>query len=234
MGQKTVYRFGACSENGRQSTLWIMSIPKNKSDIYVAAKPVGGKLKASIHETGKCQASMTSEFYGSVADPPASRHGMKWCISEVGPGMFLALRIIIPTAGLMVDQPQPKEDSTTFWIPVKMSDKATEFTIFITAPNTKVTVCPGYRSMGTRLVLKHMLSNSHLLWLLHRTCDVPQVILNPGRLRLLGNKPTDENELKDFFRTQPESLRTILFCDDLQGGCLFETAVSTHAESPKI
>jgi hypothetical protein len=160
---------------------------------------------------------------------------MKWSISEVGPGVFLTVRIIIPTAGLMVDQPQTKEDSTTFWISVNTSDKATEFTIFITAPNTKVTVCPGYRSMGTRLVLKHMLSNNHLLWLLHRTCDIPQIIVNPGvRLRLLDKKPTDENELIDFFSTHPESIRTILFCDDLQGGCLFETAVSIRAKSPKI
>ena len=242
MGKKTEYRFGVRAQNRQRSSLWVMSIPRNRSDVYLTAMPLGGKLKVSIHESGKCQASITSEFYrvldNSTDTKPSSRHFKKWNIKEINSGVSLALRILIPSSGLFVDQQELNGSATQIqplWIQAAPKDKGTEFALFTTTPNTKVTICPGHRSMGEQVVIKHTLPNDNILWLLYRSIDIPRIIGNQiGRMRPLAKDKVDECEVRDFFNKNPEANRAVLLCEDLDGVCLVETRFIISSESQSV
>ncbi|HUV52799.1 MAG TPA: hypothetical protein VMW64_06970 [Dehalococcoidia bacterium] len=176
--QEQVCRFIVRSEEGKRSGLWLIwtSTGGKKSDIYVTVRPLAGRLKVSIHESGQCQASFNREFISEIEDLGTwtrnSRHLLKWSMRELAPGVALATRIIVPTSELTEIPISPKKLVVS--VPAAPFGKAVEFALLLTEPRAKVTGWPGKRSMATQLVTKMLLANGNILWVVNRTVDPPQ------------------------------------------------------------
>jgi hypothetical protein len=219
--QEQVCRFIVRSEDGKRSGIWRIwtSLGGKKSDIYLTVRPLAGRLKVSIHESGQCQASFDREFISEIEDRGTwernSRHLLKWSLIELTPGVALAARIIVPTSELTEIPITPRKPFVC--VPAAPTGKAVEFACFLTASNAKVTGWPGKRSMVTQLVIKMPLANGNILWVVNRTVDPPQSSLDKitdaealeGKIVRLDSR--EKIDLSD------PSLRTVLIGRDSNG-----------------
>jgi hypothetical protein len=75
----SVIRIGIGSRDGPKSGVWRIWAGKGKSDVYVAVRSYTGIFKVSLHETGECNVSMTSQF--------AERNRARWmAFAAASPG----------------------------------------------------------------------------------------------------------------------------------------------------
>jgi hypothetical protein len=58
-----VARFGVGSADGPRSAVWRLWTGKGTSDVYVAARTLGGNLKVSLHESGVWRYAFTKEYW---------------------------------------------------------------------------------------------------------------------------------------------------------------------------
>ena len=232
--KKHICRFGVRSEDGRSSDIWRnwTSTRGNKSDVYLAPRALAGRLKVSMHETGKCQLSFTKEFLGEIADlgtwTRESRHLARWELGQLSPGVTLAIRLIVPTSELIKAPIVETSLKPVFWVPAAPLGKAVEFSAFLTTPHAKVSGWPGKRAMATALLEKVILANQHTLWIVYRTVDSPEAaIAQIADIEAIQKKAVrldSRNEI-DFLERQ---LRVLLMGWGENGTCyLVEAAFPT-------
>jgi hypothetical protein len=63
--RQTVVRFGVRFKGGPRSAVWRLWTGKGTSDVYIAARTLGGVLKASLHESGVWRFAFTDAFWSS-------------------------------------------------------------------------------------------------------------------------------------------------------------------------
>ena len=161
-----VYRFGVRSHNMRMSKVWrVWSLPRTgKSDVFLTAGRLAGIFKASLHQSGTWQVSFTSQFVSKISDrgtwTKVSRHFDRWQRpDEVGHGVTLALRILIPSSELREGSNDAGAIKPVHWVPAPAIGLAVSFDILITKPETQVSDWPGRRSMDTELVSRFSLAS---------------------------------------------------------------------------
>ena len=49
---RDVIRFGVKDSSGGRSSVWTIITKKEKSDVYLFARAIGGSIKVSFHESG--------------------------------------------------------------------------------------------------------------------------------------------------------------------------------------
>jgi hypothetical protein len=112
-------------ETGARSTAWRIWTVRNADDIYVAARPVAGIMKISLHATG-------SWSYGFVSDekarpflgPDRGRHAEVWQKpNEFHPGWRRAYRIIIPGPELRIHAPGVPLDENVLCVPLRKAQE---------------------------------------------------------------------------------------------------------------
>ena len=149
-----------------------------KSDVYLACRVLGGKLKASMHESGSWhyaynQKTFEEKVEGVVAKQ-RDRFIGKWPrpkgIAEV---VTLAYRIVTPWSSVTSSIVETKSD--IIWIPNAPKPRATEIDIIITDQTTPVTGWPCKRSMGTLLVGSLKLENGETVWVVYKVIDMPDL-----------------------------------------------------------
>ncbi len=180
-----VCRFGVRSHDMRMSKVWrVWSLPRTgKSDVYLTAGRLAGIFKASLHQSGTWQVSFTYQFISKISDrgtwTKISRHFDRWQRpNEIGPGVTLALRILIPNSELREVENHTGSTKPVHWVPAPGIGLAVSFDILITKPGTQILDWPGKHSMGTELVSWFSLANNEVLWLVNRTEPVSQEVVD--------------------------------------------------------
>jgi hypothetical protein len=74
--------FGVGKPDGDHSMVWKVWGARKTADLYVAARSMGGEMKASIHASGKRHVGLTSEYVRSLESRQSwhggSRHYDSW------------------------------------------------------------------------------------------------------------------------------------------------------------
>jgi hypothetical protein len=173
-------RFGITDGEGHCASTWKLWAPigVKKSDVYLACRALGGKLKASLHESGSWRIAYTPETFKHEVEGTAVKHRdrviEKWPRPKpIAQGVTLAYRIVTPSSS--VTSSIGKVKGNIIWIPNAPKLKATEIDVIITVPNTPVTDWPGKRSMGTSLVGSLELENGETVWVVHMAIDMPNL-----------------------------------------------------------
>jgi hypothetical protein len=85
--------------------VWKIWAARKTADLYIAARSMGGAMKASLHASGKRNVGLTSEYVQSLESRQSwhggSRHYDSWeAGTELAPGMTLEFLLRFPTAQL--------------------------------------------------------------------------------------------------------------------------------------
>jgi len=131
-GNPSSLRLAVGSASEPRSSIW--NVWAYKNDVYLTTRPLGGILKASLHESGQWQISFTSEFVkareAKDAWTTSGRHIQMWKRPpETGVGVTLAARVFIPTSELRQMEGKPKKP--VCWIPVASIGHAIEVLIIL-------------------------------------------------------------------------------------------------------
>lgn len=165
------FRFAVGSSTLPRSSLWrVWTSKPPKSDVYIAVRHLAGILKISLHESGVWRAAFTSQFAERRfdRDPTESRLIERWKRpGDLSPGVCLAFRIIVPTTELRMATVLPQDTNKIRWIPSPGRSNLTEFLVFFTTSQTKVTGWPGKRAMATHFLASHILPSGEILWLVY-------------------------------------------------------------------
>lgn len=127
-------RFGVGDPTRTRSSEWIVIWRSNASDVYLAARTLGGILKVSIHESGRCHVHSPDPRYWCSPGPPPSRFLDVWSID---PQVKLAypFGVIVPASELRSAEWAAHRDKGTTWIPVQPPD-AIEIALFLVRTDT--------------------------------------------------------------------------------------------------
>jgi hypothetical protein len=162
-------RFGVGAENGPRSGVWRVWANRGKSDVYVAIRMIAGLKKISLHATGNCNASMTSQE--AKNNPTAvdrlggTRHIDKWH-RPVGTGELLSipLRIRFPESELRSGTPSPKE-TKIHWLAPPPVDHSIDVVCIFTSDSLSPAEWP-WKSEGGEYIASTQLPNGETFWLI--------------------------------------------------------------------
>jgi len=198
-------RFGITDGEGHRASTWKLWAPigVNKSNVYLVCRALGGKLKASLHESGRWRIAYTPETFKQEVEGIADKHRdrviEKWPRPKpIGKGVTLAYRIVTPPSS--VTSLIGKTRGDIIWIPNAPIPKATEIDVIITAPNTPTTGWPGKRSMGTSLIGSLKLGNGETVWVVHMAIDMPAPFtatnVSPHFFKGMGPRDLESDNLR--------------------------------------
>jgi len=133
MGQRE-FRVGVASPDGRRSCIWKFCVWKN--DAYVITRMFGADAKVSLHASGECQWSATSDW---VIKAPgrrnAERHITRWSIPQPERRQALhVFRVLIPESELR-QVPEGSRLKSVHWLAAPPAGKTTSLECYITPPN---------------------------------------------------------------------------------------------------
>ena len=154
-------------EGPNSATLRIWS-PKGKSDVYASVRERAGDLKVSLHESGKCNAGLTSQFSeketAAIAAMGGSRHQSEWIRARcTGLQTIIPLQFIFPVSELRRWKQQNVKDNKTTWI----SPPKDGHSIFVSLAFSGQEI-PDHKwsgaGIGTNLVGSKLLPNGEKVW----------------------------------------------------------------------
>jgi hypothetical protein len=92
-------RFAVLADDGRRSMAWTVWTSKRTLDAYLTVRPLSGRWKFSLHQSGSWQSGVTREWASAV--DLASRHLDRWQRpDEFAPGMRRSVQVVVPDAEL--------------------------------------------------------------------------------------------------------------------------------------
>lgn len=134
-----------------------------KGDFYLAARTLGGIVKASLHRDGRCSFGFTSEYYPSVAEKDAtntSRHLHRWRLADAPAA--LGVQVVTPASELRsyspVDAPQ------TIWVPPPTDIGIATTSLFVTAADMNLTCST---TSAAPVMLGNLPTDTRTAWLFH-------------------------------------------------------------------
>lgn len=96
-GPKTVH-IGFRAEDGRVSPVFTFVVDR-RSNVYISDRDHQGNVKVSLHASGLCSYSVSSEAHAKSGRPNRDRHFLQWQL-PVSTETRLAFRIVIPEHSL--------------------------------------------------------------------------------------------------------------------------------------
>lgn len=129
------FRFAVGKPKDLRSSVW--KVWTHKNDAYVLSRMMGSDMKVSLHESGKCQWSLTSEWlkkHKTINLDYFNRHIVKWKRGVLEPTQALhILRVIIPSSELRcIEVKENLKD--VYWIPNLGIDYATIIECYFSPP----------------------------------------------------------------------------------------------------
>jgi hypothetical protein len=94
-------RFAVIADDGRRSMAWAVWTNRRTLDAYLDVRPLSGKWKISLHQSGSWQSGMTKEWAETMAPDLPSRHFDLWQRpEEFAPGTRRSVQVVIPDTDL--------------------------------------------------------------------------------------------------------------------------------------
>lgn len=122
-------RFGVGDPSGLRSSEWVVMWKSDASDVYLAGRTLGGYLKASIHESGRCHIRAPDQRYWRLPGRP-SKFLDVWTVNPQSQYEF-PLGIIIPASELRQASWANLKNKGTTWIPARLGTSV-EIAVFLT------------------------------------------------------------------------------------------------------
>jgi hypothetical protein len=163
------FRFGVRDPAGLQSGVWRVWTDPGKSDVYVAIRTIAGISKISLHATGTCNASLTSQAVkndSTIAERlGGSRHLDQWNRPmHTGALLSIPLRIRFLTSELRMRIGSEVPEKKVVWLPAPPSDHAVDVVCNFTSQVFKSGKWP-WRDEGGALLASAELQNGEAFWL---------------------------------------------------------------------
>jgi hypothetical protein len=113
-------RFCIGEPTGPHSTTWKIWV--NRNDVYLSSRMLASDMKVSLHESGDCQYSHTSESFSRTGKRNKDRHVQKWKRRRIYPesGVVHFFRIIIPSTELRLASTEKKKAKSVVWYPTPL------------------------------------------------------------------------------------------------------------------
>ena len=165
--------------------------PPGKSDVYASVREIAGEIKISLHETGECNAGLTTQFsmqeVSAVAAMGGSRHQSQWTRqTHVGPRVVTPLQFAIPASELRTWRVQPVETEKVTWLEPPAEGRSVIISCAFTGQSLADDNWPG-RCNGTHLLGTKLLPNGEKFWLVWQDCPtgpVEQMILSEAQAHM--------------------------------------------------
>lgn len=230
MAQKAI-RFGISDGETLCASTWKLWTEKSgdNSEIYLACRGLGGELKASLHQSGKCHIAFSQRTFQSKVKKaiprPKDRFLEKWTMpKEISEGTTLAFRIVTPYSAVNSSK-KTGNNKKVKWIQNAKKPYATEIDIIITKPSVKILGWPGKNKMKTSLVDSFVLNNGNTVWVVYWAIDMPDLSkLNSGSGNFFEGKNNEDLESK--------GLRAMVFGNENDGSrVIYDCAVRKKLKS---
>lgn len=171
------FRFGVGDPAGLQSGVWRVWTDPGKSDVYVAIRTIAGINKISLHATGACNASLTSQ---AVKNDPTiakrfggSRHLDQWSRPmHTGALLSIPLRVRFLASELRMSIGLEEPKKKVEWFPAPPSDHAVDVVCSFTSQAFESGKWP-WRDEGSTLLASAELQNGEAFWLTALVYRVP-------------------------------------------------------------
>lgn len=105
-------RFQAVGSDGRSSASWTVFANNTVSDVYIAARPIAGRIKVSLHESGSWRHAFINDAAAAPFLPSgADRAFDKFAPSgePMAPGWLRAYTIVLPESELQLYPSERKQ-----------------------------------------------------------------------------------------------------------------------------
>ncbi len=211
-------RFGVGDPAANRSSEWLVLWSSSSSDVYVAARTLGGLLKVSLHESGKCHVRAPDfQKWLSPGTPP--RFLDTWTIDPQSRYEF-PFGVIIPTSELRPGPWSQHKSKGTLWLPAK-PNSAVEIGVFLT--RTHPILMSQLTSAGWHTtIVSEQLPDGRTLWVLAGDASLPD-----DRRAELNAIKTCARRVARKSHAKGQTLRLLLFANNDYGTRRFiEAALS--------
>jgi hypothetical protein len=208
-----VERVAVGNSQGPQSAVFRIWSPPGKSDVYAGVREIAGEIKISLHETGECNAGLTTQF--AVQEAPAvaaiggSRHQSQWTRhTHVGSRVVTPLQFAIPATELMLWRVQPIVTEKLTWLEPPVQGRSVIISCLFTGQSFADDEWPGRRN-GTHLLGTKLLPNGEKFWLVWQDCPtgpVEQMILSEAQAHMKQQRMVRFSSITDDTSPAPRRL----------------------------
>ncbi len=176
-------RFGVTDHAGRCAATWKCwtYVGSGKRDVYLACRSLQGKVKLSLHESGRWHVGFDAARFPSMFEEnsePPTRFAGRW--DRPAPlieGLTLACRVHTPWYGVTISV--STLDEKVNWIQSVPLGHSIEVAIFLSEAGTLVTGWPGRRSMNTNLPGSIELDGGGHVWVVYHSIPLVEPKLPP-------------------------------------------------------
>lgn len=178
------------------------------SDVYIAARTLGGMLKASLHESGRCHVRAPDpRKWLSPGNPP--RFLDSWTIDPQSQYEF-PFGVIIPTSELRPGPWSQHKNKGTLWLPAKPG-AAVEIALFLTRidplPLNQLTSAGWHTT-----IVAERLPDGRDLWVMAGDAELPD-----DKRSELDAVKTQARRVAPERTTEASNLRLLLFANNEHG-----------------
>ena len=224
-------RFAAGSADGPHATVWRLWANR-KGDVFLAARALAGKFKASLHVSGLWRFAATKENAASqksLVGYGRDRAIHKWRRpQEFAPGLTKAMEIWV--AGVDVDSPPTPKSSkgNVRWLEAPAKDQFGVFEVMLSRLDYQGDEWPGIDSMATEEVYRARLTSGEQLFVTWRVVEArPEFWVNRAKSVSEQLPPPGEDGLLD----NPSDMSRITIGGEANGiGIILDVSASAVAK----
>lgn len=209
-------RFGVGSPGGDRSSEWLIVWKPEKSDVYLATRTLGGALKASFHEGGRCHVHAPDPRCWR-SQGPSPRFLDVWAIDPQSSYQF-PFAVVIPRSELRQGIWAKHRDKGTIWIPAQ--SEAVEIAVFFTRAEPRPFDSLRAAGWHTTVVVER-LPDGRDLWVVAGDAQLPD-----ERRVEIENLRTQIRRFRGELAVPPANPRLLLFATNEEGTRRFVEAAA--------
>lgn len=207
---------------GPQSAVFRIWSPLGKSDVYASVRGIAGEIKISLHETGECNAGLTTQFakreITAVNAMRGSRHQSRWTrMKHVSSRVVVPLQFAIPASELRSSEVEPAAASKKVtWLEPPRQGRSIIISCSFTGQSLADHEWPG-RHNGTHLLGMKLLPNGEKFWLVWQDCPtnaVEKMILSEAEVHMKRQRMVRFSGITDDAPPAPRRLIFREFAED--------------------
>lgn len=208
-----VARIAVGNAHGPQSAVFRIWSPKGKSDVYAAVRDIAGDIKISLHETGECNAGLTTQFakreLAAVTAMGGSRHQSQWFRqTHAGSMIVTPLQFVIPSSELRMWRDTLVIAEKVTWIDSPGEGRSLIISCIFSGQSLQDDQWPGRRN-GTNLFGTKLLPNGEKFWLIWQDCltgPIEQQLLSEAQAHMKRQRQVRFSSITDDTPPAPRSL----------------------------
>ena len=217
-----VVRVAVGSLLGPQSAIFRIWSPLGKSDVYASVRGIAGQVKISLHETGECNAGLTTQFakreIAAVNAMGGSRHQSRWTRPKhVGSRVVVPLQFAVPATELRSSEVEHTSvNRKVTWLEPPKAGRSIIISCAFSGQPLADHDWPGRRN-GTQLLGIKLLPNAEKFWLFWQDCPtgpVERMIFSEAEAHMKRQKMVRFSGITDNTPPAPRRLLLREFAED--------------------